>query len=743
MNSDGEAAATSSEVLWTEILCRIPFRKISGTDKSVRIDSKNEVEKEDALQLEQCIQNQEVILSHSSIIQPQEHCRGIVEEFEYLERNIKVTISSNSGFPIWEDTDIWMSILTPTTSNELNTSADDPIPSPQPDEPLPPKLDEMNQKEVFEAINGWRLVDKKRLRMRKKEGERWRNVYLTELVMTCIEAEKKELLEFVEERTQLRFGDVIDEAGNVLVDVISKDLEQKTITFRVETFLSRDVDIPLTAERTYYLRICDLEEDDLESLASEDGILPGYQLVENLDELCEKIGELTITDVSAYLWMIENQPNCYIRLFVTSTRRMSKFKQLCGHHVIIQSTANGRASVLAVVSRVFNDGMVLTLEGVPKEDKCEFFLSEKEGFTIRIEHEYEERLQKKNLEKLRFEVANSTTDIRNQRIWLETVKTVTRHYASFSVKNNAFQQIPKGTNILIAKSYDINNPIEHKSDFRICKVVDHAICDSQTIVLELISTTNLVEGSPRFSITNAFYFVDFDVSENVINDSIYCALNGRNHNDPNSFAQRHPIRKEQKFYVFPMDEKYQAKNKKKKGNFQKEKTFQPPKTLTLKESKQPGMSSKSQKNYQNLELKNSSPHPEDPHHNPSWNPSTPLPENARRLGFVRVSDKRYHDNQNKIEIEIEKGFNQNGEKTGKSTRWHLGKQLAITGNVHEKLILIKGVVLDTEGDIVTVEVSRKETNMDFLNRQSTKKTKGKNQKQHNNKNQFLPCFEVR
>ncbi|ULT99369.1 hypothetical protein L3Y34_000601 [Caenorhabditis briggsae] len=690
----GEEAATSSEILWTEILCRIPFRKLDGTDKWVRIDSKNEVEEEDALQLEQCIQNQEVILSHSSIIQPQEHCRGIVEEFEYLERNIKVTISSNSGFPIWEDTDIWMSLMNSIYNGELNTSADDPIPSPQPDEPRSPKPHEMNQKELFEAINGWRLVDKKRLRMRKKEGERWRNIYLTELVMTCIEPEKEELLEFVEERTQLRFGDVIDEAGNVLVDVISKDLEQKTITIRVETFLTRDVNIPLTPERTYYLRICELEDDDLESLASEDGILPGYQLVENLDELCEKIGELTITDVSAIVWFIENQANCYIRLFVTSTRRMSKFKQLSGHHVIIQSTANGRSSVLAVVSRVFNDGMVLTLEGVPKEDKKEFFFSEKEGFTIRIEHEYEERLQKKNLEKLRFEVANSTTDIRNQRIWQETVKTVTRHYASFSVKNNAFLQIPKGTNILIAKNYDIKNPIEHKSDFRICKVVGHPICDSQTIVVELISTTSLMEGPHRFSITNAYYFVDFDVSENVTNDSIYCALNGRNHNDTKSFAERHPISKEQKFYVFPMDEKYHGKNRKKKGTFQKEKTIQPPKILLIKEPKT-GNTSKSQN--QNLELKKSSPHPEDPHHNHPWNPPASLPVNAKQLGFVRVVDKSYQENQNKISVEIEKGFNRNGEKMGKPTRWHLGKQVAITGNAQEKLILIKGEVLDTRG----------------------------------------------
>ena len=97
MNSNDSSfngETTSSGILWAEVLCRIPFVKNPSvkSENIVRINSKNEVEEEDALQIEQYIQKQEVILSHSQSLHSQEHCRGIVEDVEYQEKNIKVYI---------------------------------------------------------------------------------------------------------------------------------------------------------------------------------------------------------------------------------------------------------------------------------------------------------------------------------------------------------------------------------------------------------------------------------------------------------------------------------------------------------------------------------------------------------------------------------------------------------------------------------------------------------------------------
>lgn len=728
---------TSSEILCSEILCRIPFKKTSVSGETVQIDSKNEVEEEDALQLEQWIQNQEVILSHSSTMQLQEHCRGIVEEFDYQKKNIKVIVSSDTGFPIWEDTDIWMfSLSTPTSSvctTEPNTSAD--IEPPVLEDSPKPKSDEMDQAGLFESINGWKLIDKKRLRMRRKENGRWRNTYLLELELTCVAPEKQDLLKHVQERTALRLSDDIEEPGFVLVDVVKKCVEEgklKTITVGVTGFLSRDVDIPMNNETTFYLNIYDCEDDDVGSIASEEGILPGYPLVQNLDELCEKIGELTINDVCARVWSLDNMDNCYIRLLVTSLKPMSNFKKLTGHHVIITSNTNDRIHVLAVVNRVFSEEMVLTLQGVPRHSK-EFFFSKKEGFTIQIAHEYEDRLLHENgvLEKLRFDLANTSSDIRFERFWKEKIKDYSRNYASFIVPNEAFMQIPINKKVLLGKCYDIQAPMEKKASFGIARRVNHFNKNELTLVFELISTKHLVDDADHFKISKALYYVDFDCNEDIAKDSnlseshvqsqIYCLLNARNAKDPESLslARRTSIGKEFKFFVFPIEERFQAKNhnKKRKNMLMKAKSGRssaPPTPVKNNNTRSPvknnnppkwnlpvktELKEENSKQFNTNPLVEKSMHPEDPRPpnaeislaNEPWKKLQTLPKKAKPLGFVQYSGYEMKTHL----TEIRKGFDKNGNPM-KTQSWQLGKQIAITAGGDEKEIKIRGQVYDTK-----------------------------------------------
>ena len=97
--------------------------------------------------------------------------------------------------------------------------------------------------------------------------------------------------------------------GDVLVDVLSKSVDEKKlrtvinkkyslhpklvfcfqVTLGVTGFVRDDVNISLTKDTTFYLNIYDLDDDDLASLASENYVLPGYPLEQNLDELCEKV----------------------------------------------------------------------------------------------------------------------------------------------------------------------------------------------------------------------------------------------------------------------------------------------------------------------------------------------------------------------------------------------------------------------------------------------------------------------
>lgn len=699
----------------SEILCRIPFKKTSIRGEIVQIDSKNQVDEEDAAQLEQLIQNQEVILTHSATLQLEEdHCRGIVEKMEYEKKNLKVRVSSETGYSIWEDTDIWMfSLSTPTSSDcttEPNTSADTEPPPPEEDTLKPAKsLEEMDQTELFESINGWKLMDKKRLRMRRKEDGRWRNVYLVELTVTCLDPEKQELLMHVEERTALRLSADIEDLGVVLVDVIRKSVNEeegklKTITIGVTGFLSREVDIPLTADTTLYLNIYDMQDDDVGSMASEEGILPGFPLVQNLDELCEKVGELTIIDVGARLWYTDNTEFCYIRLLVTSQKNMSNFKKLTGHHVIVTSLTNdeNRTHVLGVVNRVFSEEMVLTLKAVPNHSK-EFFFSKKEGLTIQIAHEYEDRLlhEKCNLERLRFDLANSTSNIRFERYWRETSNDNTRSYAAFTVKNEEFLRIPMNTRVLLGKCYEIHAPVEKKADFTIARRVSHVTVTTELmLVFEVINTTHLVEDSgSQFKINKAYYYVDFDGLEDIRRETLkhpkYCLLNARNAKDPeeHTMAKRTPIGKEFKFFVFPYEERFQAKNQKKRRiqMLKAKPTVNNPPVQNLPLQKP------LKRVVQTRLVEDSTTHPEDPspsRGNQPWKMLETLPAKVKSLCYVQITDPIGYE-KNNILLNIHTGLDENGE-TKKTAPFRLGRQIAITGGKGQNEIRIRGHVYDTD-----------------------------------------------
>lgn len=563
-----------AEVLWADVLSHIPFVKRFTTpdsrkEQKVRILSKNEVDEEDGVQLEQLIQNQEVILCHSSSMNFHQQCRGSVVDFEYIEKKVKVTVSSESDFPIWEDTDIWMQALSTPTSSlyaiDANTSVNSELIE---DESVVQEQKEQisvniqDQSDLFRSINGWKLISTRRERHRRMYDGIWKNVYLTQLEMTCIDPIDTEKLLHVQERAPLRLSDDIEEFGDVLVDVIKKKTDTKnnvfTITLGLTGFARFHAEIQLSKESTYYLNFDDGYEDDLASLASEEDILSGYQTIQNVDELCDKIGELTVTDVCIKTWFDILHNYAYIRLIVTSAKRkLQHFKLLTGHHVIIQSATSDRDTVLAVVSRVMKDGIVLTLQGVKKQTK-NFVFSKNELFTIQIDHNYEDRLQKltgkeEEHENLRRELINSDSDIRLHRSW----KSNGKQYATFTSKNDAFKKIPFNTKFLLGKCWEAEGVLEKKADFIFAiRVADKNFSTPSTcfqMTFEIKFTRNLVRNSKDFELSKAFYYVDFDLAHFVESDHCYSLLNAKSVNGKpdETVVKSCPIDEDLVFSVFP------------------------------------------------------------------------------------------------------------------------------------------------------------------------------------------------
>lgn len=737
MNSNDSSLngeTTSSGILWAEVLCRIPFIK-KPSEKSeniVRINSKNDVEEEDALQIEQYIQKQEVILSHSQSLQNQEHCRGIVEDVEYQEKNIKVTVSSDSALPIWEDTDIWMySLSTPANSlynTEPNTSADS-----EPIEEMKSKTPyEMNQAELFRSLNGWKLVNMDRSRTRRKDGGKWRNVYKTELVLTCVDPNKRELLEHIKERTSLRLSDDIDEMGDVLVDVLNKSVDEeglKTVTFGVTGFVRDDVNISLTKETTFYLNIYDLDDDDLASLASEDYVLPGYPLEQNLDELCEKVGELTILDICVKTWKSEAQNDCYIRLEVTSAKKLTYFKLLVGHHVTIQSTYNERSSVLAVVSRVMRNGMILTLKGVPKHDP-EFYFSKTEGLRIQIADDYEERLRNQKgskalSEKYRIELANAGSDILFKRFW----KDPKGRFAEFFIKSEVFDRIPYDTKVILGKCWEVEGQLVQKADFAFATRVmpsSSSDCSPSTINFQIWNFDTLVTGSAPFQVSKAFYYVELDSIEEVSGDPHYRLLNARNVHLPRgeTVAKGCAIGEDLKFLVFPNT--YSARNDKKRNQQNK---YQPrnqeffKKNTTQKQGEKHGLMNESigKKPLAVLEdVEREEKTLERPpqvitkkletfqHHivkayprssrdmKESWKNLQEIGKNHKQVCYAYVSNNKGY-NSGEPFVNLKTSFDAEGNHVKINPReLDLGKRIFLTEGINEKEIKIQGEVFDSD-----------------------------------------------
>ncbi|EFO83642.1 hypothetical protein CRE_02972 [Caenorhabditis remanei] len=742
MNSNDSSfngETTSSGILWAEVLCRIPFVKNPSvkSENIVRINSKNEVEEEDALQIEQYIQKQEVILSHSQSLHSQEHCRGIVEDVEYQEKNIKVTVSSDSAFPIWEDTDIWMySLSTPANSlytTEPNTSADS---EPTLEELKNETTDDMDQAGLLQSINGWKLINMDRSRTRRKEGGKWRNVYKTELVMTCVDPSKQELLEHIKERTSLRLSDDIDTMGDVLVDVLSKSVDEKnlrTVTLGVTGFVRDDVNISLTKDTTFYLNIYDLDDDDLASLASENYVLPGYPLEQNLDELCEKVGDLTILDVCVKTWNSEEQNYCYIRLEVTSAKKLTHFKLLLGHHVTIQSTHNERSSVLAVVSRVMTKGMILTLKGIPKHNP-EFYFSKTDCLRIQIADDYEERLRnltgsKALSEKFRVELANAKSDIRFRRFWNDPKGK----FAEFSIKSEVFQNIPYDTKVILGKCWELEGQLEQKANFVFATRVmpsSSSDCSSSTVNInfQIKNFDALVTGAGAFQVSKAFYYVELDSIEEVSDDPDYRLLNARSVNLPRgeTVAKGCPIGEDLKFLVFPNT--FLARNEKKrqqlgknqprnpgfvkKWGYQKQgeqheltndlirkKTLVAPEHKTVeKEEKALEMLSpvvtQAPEVFQHPTVNSFTPRFQDM--SASWKNLQEISKKHKQMCFAYVSNERGYDNREAF-VKLEPGFDEQGNKVKiNALDFDLGKPIYLTNGVNEKEIKIQGEVVDSK-----------------------------------------------
>lgn len=599
---DGETTS-SSEILWMEILSRIPFVKYDENsdeiENKVKIGSKIEVEEEDAMQLEQWICNQEVIISHSCTMQPLQYCRGIVEYFEYQEKNLKVTVSTESELPIWEDTDIWM-FSTPNSSfynnTEPNTSvADlDPIQEEEDDNQMSSTAEETDDEKLFRAINGWKLVSKRGYRERRKIGEHWKNVYFTELEMTTVDPMEMFFLKNIKEGTALRFSDDIEEPGDVLVDVVRTNIEEGsifTITLGVTGFLQTDVNISLSKEQTYYLNVDDGEFDDMASVVSEPSVLPGYPLRVNIDELCEKLGKLTFTDACIKSWQDPRGNIPFIRLIITSERKknLNGFKLLTGHHVIIQSDTV-RSTVSAVVSRVMKEEMILTLRGVQKRSTDGFFFSKTQLFTIQIDHSYENWLhelsgEQRAIEDLRQQMIIGETDILIRRIRTDGRREVSKIYASFTSKNEAYANIPIGTRVLLGKTWELEGYVRNrrKADFVFAVRCEDSLCETNApaenlITFEIIHGNNLVDGAQDFELSKAFFFVDFDSHQMVSNSQFYNLLNARDTSAKRhqTVSTNHIVSKELKFTVFPLhrDKKQQKQHAQNKMAQPKTLTFQ-------------------------------------------------------------------------------------------------------------------------------------------------------------------------
>uniref|UniRef100_A0A8R1ERU7 Uncharacterized protein n=1 Tax=Caenorhabditis japonica TaxID=281687 RepID=A0A8R1ERU7_CAEJA len=162
------------------------------------------------------------------------------------------------------------------------------------------------------------------------------------------------------------------------------------------------------------------------------------------------LGELSVTDACIKTWLAAPHNIPFIRLVVTSSqlKKLQHFKKLHGHHVLLRYFDTDSVMVMAVISKVMREELILTLKGFPTGGKS-IFLSKTQKFRIEIDHEYERRcdtIQGSNafLESIRRRLF-SDTDIRLLNSYLKLdANGHRRKFASFGCKNTAFRMIPIG-----------------------------------------------------------------------------------------------------------------------------------------------------------------------------------------------------------------------------------------------------------------------------------------------------------
>ncbi|CAI5444652.1 unnamed protein product [Caenorhabditis angaria] len=280
-------------------------------------------------------------LSHSNKMSEKETlCHARIQCVEICNSRIVITVLNEETIDIWEDLDVWIYPIELYQNTEKS-------------ENLKSQITEI-ENDIYGQLNdGWKYLRGEFKRFRTKDEGEWRNEYSTVLQFKLIDENDNALLKFIQRGDKLRLSLDSDIPGPIFVRVTqvfhnSEDvcqIDQNTIYVAIIGFENTSTKMRLSKELPYYLSIdrdsqkSEAEKKEKENMSesgscsSEDVVLHGYSLIENVDELCEIIGSLKLveSDVNSYADINGNQQtHCRLSFSVENRKSLKRFEWLEG-----------------------------------------------------------------------------------------------------------------------------------------------------------------------------------------------------------------------------------------------------------------------------------------------------------------------------------------------------------------------------------------------------------------------------
>ncbi|CAI5444650.1 unnamed protein product [Caenorhabditis angaria] len=179
-----------------------------------------------------------------------------------------------------------------------------------------------------------------------------------------------------------------------------------------------------------------------------------------------------------------------------------------------------------MVTRVMNDIIVLTIEGVP-EKYTKFEISKRFDYFIQIDHDFERFVvEKRNICKktdvwLKLQEEMKRNDLKTDKNWIEIDKNTSnkRRFCTFTAKRRCYDWIKDGEIVLLSQCWIVHGIVRRKTNFLYAKKCDKTASykqnDPKIVCFEILIDENDNNNNNNNWIPNipqAYYFITIDSS---------------------------------------------------------------------------------------------------------------------------------------------------------------------------------------------------------------------------------------